>query len=348
MLIRGAISPHSEKQSPARRPLSVDRANSPHNLTRRWQAYSVVTAAGSTGTEALTRLATLRQHQQDGRRSPHKPLLVLLALGQLAVTGSSKLAWSDTATRLAALIKEFGPTSKTGRAQSAAYPFTRLRSDGVWQLDHDVPMDLITPLAAGQVVGQFEPSLEAVLRANRALVHAAARGLVESHFPATLAPDILAAVGLDPDTVLRAGDVLPDPSAETNARRRDPRWRAAVLQAWDRQCAFCGYDGQIAGATVGVDAAHVRWFAFDGPDGPDNGLALCALHHKLFDVGALGLEHALHIQVSATFTARATAGRALYDLHGTELQPRPGTTVPHPDHVTWHTQEVFKGQPLAA
>lgn len=31
--------------------------------------------------QTLDRLSALRQHQQDGRRSPHKPLLVLLALG---------------------------------------------------------------------------------------------------------------------------------------------------------------------------------------------------------------------------------------------------------------------------
>jgi hypothetical protein len=35
---------------------------------------------------------------------------------------------------------------------------------------------------------------------------------------------------------------------------------------------------------VGIEAAHVRWFAFDRPDALDNGLALCALDHKLFDL----------------------------------------------------------------
>jgi hypothetical protein len=28
--------------------------------------------------------------------------------------------------------------------------------------------------------------------------------------------------------------------------------------------AFCGFDGQVFGATLGIDAAHVRWFAFRG------------------------------------------------------------------------------------
>jgi predicted restriction endonuclease len=79
---------------------------------------------------------------------------------------------------------------------------------------------------------------------------------------------------------------LGDERAAAAQRRRSPAWRTAVLQAWDRQCAFCGYDGQLGGASAGLDAAHVRWFTFDGPDDLDNGLALCALHHKLFDLGA--------------------------------------------------------------
>jgi putative restriction endonuclease len=106
------------------------------------------------------------------------------------------------------------------------------------------------------------------------------------------------------------------------------------------------YDGQLAGASVGVEAAHVRWFAFGGPDSPDNGLALCVLHHKLFDLGVLGLDAALRILVSSTFTARTVAGRAVYELHGRGLSPRPGTPLPASRHVTWHTHEVFKGHPL--
>ena len=306
----------------------------------------MATGATRSTTGPLDRFASLRQHQRHGRRSPHKPLLVLLALGRLTATGSSALPWSEAESQLAELIAEFGPASKTSPAQSAAYPFTRLRSDGVWVLDHDVPMDRITDLNQRQVIGRFDPTLEARLRSNPGLIPAVARGLVESNFPTTVAVDVLAAVGLDPDTVLRAVDVIPDPAAEANARRRDPRWRALVLQAWDRQCAFCGYDGQIAGAPAGLEAAHVRWFAFDGPDSLDNGLALCVLHHKLFDLGLLGLDAALRLRVSTAFTARTTAGRALYDLHGAGLRPRPGTPLPDAEHVAWHAREVFKSQPL--
>jgi putative restriction endonuclease len=296
----------------------------------------------------LARLRALRQHSRGGQRSPHKPLLALLALGRLAASGSSELSWSEAESALADLIAEFGPLSRTGRAQSAAYPFTRLRSDGVWVLDQNVPMDLVGPLAAGHVTGRFEPSMEAALREGPELIRAAARDLVLSNFPETVAPDVLEAVGLDPGLIVEAADVLPGAAEVPTVRRRDPAWRSAVLLAWDRQCAFCGYDGQLAAASVGIDAAHVRWFAFGGPDALDNGLALCVLHHKLFDLGVLGLDQGLQVRVSAVFTARTEAGRAVYALHGRKLAPRPGTVVPAAPHVAWHVREVFKGEPLMA
>jgi len=92
----------------------------------------------------------------------------------------------------------------------------------------------------------------------------------------------------------------------------------------------------------------VRWFAFGGPDALDNGLALCVLHHKLFDLGVLGLDRELQVLVPAVFTARTDAGRAVYALHGRKLKPRPGTLAPAAAHVAWHAREVFKSEPLTA
>jgi putative restriction endonuclease len=301
-------------------------------------------AASELTTEApLQRLASLRQYQQDGRRAPHKPLLVLLALGRLASTGSSRIPWSVAETELAGLIAELGPPSKTAPAQSAAYPFTRLRRDNVWTLDRDVPDDNLKPLREG-VSGQLEATLEQALRREPAQIPSIARSLVDHHFPATVAGDVLLAVGFDPETEAGAG--LADP-AVAQQRKRDASWRAAILEAWDRQCAFCGFDGQAGGVPIGIEAAHVRWFALDGPDSMDNGMALCMLHHKLFDRGVLGLDGDLAIVVSQRFSARTPHGRAVYDLLGRPLSARPGTPLPAEPHVRWHREQVFQGLPLA-
>lgn len=243
----------------------------------------------------VDRLTAFRQYLHDGERVPHKPLLVLLALGRLDAEGSSAVPWSLAESQLADLIAEFGPATSTGRAQSAAYPFTRLRRDQVWRLDRPVADDRVPPLREQAVTGRLEPDLEAALREDPSLLYDVARRLVESQFPPTVAPDVLAGVGLDPDLVLGAyvGRVVD----LDERRRRSATWREQLLSAWDRQCAFCGYDGQLTGSPVGIEAAHVRWFNVGGPDTVDNGLALCSLHHKLFDRGVLGLSPGDAIQV---------------------------------------------------
>ena len=289
----------------------------------------------------VERLSALRQYQHKGKRVPHKPLLVLMALGRLAETGSSDLPWSDAEEVLADLIAEFGPATRTGRRQSAAYPFTRLRTDGVWKLSRDVPMDDVGPLDAAPITGRLESSLERAL-SRPGQIEEAARLLVDAQFPRTVAPDVLIAVGLDPDRVFASGSARA-PDAE---RRRSSSWPLAILEAWDRQCAFCGYDGQLGSSSVGLEAAHIRWFNLGGPDDLNNGMALCSLHHKLFDRGALGLDQEYRILVSTVYSARTEAAKRVYDLHCRPLRPRHGTALPAVEHGMWHGREVFRGQSL--
>jgi putative restriction endonuclease len=298
-----------------------------------------------TDDEVVDRLTSFRQYMHNGQRVPHKPLLVLLALGNLDREGTSAIPWSVAEQQLADLITEFGPPSRTSRPQSAAYPFTRLRSDGIWTLDSDVPDDNLGPLRAGDVTGRLGREIEDALRERPSLISTAARRLVEAQFPMTVAPDVLTAVGLDPDYTLGTTAAQP---ARSMQRRRSSAWVQAILDAWDRQCAFCGYDGQLGGAIVGIEAAHVRWFNLGGPDVADNGLALCALHHKLLDRGALGLSSDYRIQVSAAFSARTDTGKRVYELHDRPVGARPGTALPRPEFVAWHTTQVFKGLALSA
>ncbi len=226
---------------------------------------------------ALQRLLTLRQYQQNGLRAPHKPLLLMLALARLLSTGTSALTWLEARRELAALITEFGPTSKTTPVQSAAYPFTRLRSDGLWTLTPDVPMDRVKPLEEHAVVGRLEPALQAWLLAHPHVALQAVHELAGTNIAPTVAPDVLAAIGLDADTLQlpqldervgtdsipatlgapgRAGVLADDARRSPTERGRSAAWRREVLTAWDRSCAFCGFDGQLLHTPLGLEAAH--------------------------------------------------------------------------------------------
>jgi putative restriction endonuclease len=108
--------------------------------------------------------------------------------------------------------------------------------------------------------------------------------------------------------------------------------REAGPDPYEYQCAFCGYDGVIDTVPVGLEAAHVPWRAFDGPDDVDNGLSLCSLHHKLFDKGAFGIGDGNRILVSQHFVGRSpTARDHVTALAGRPLigpQPAPGPSWP--------------------
>ena len=51
-------------------------------------------------------MTTLRQWQQAGERAPHKPLLLLYAIGRWQRTGSSAVAFVDAKSDLTRLLVE--------------------------------------------------------------------------------------------------------------------------------------------------------------------------------------------------------------------------------------------------
>ena len=101
-------------------------------------------------------------------------------------------------------------------------------------------------------------------------------------------------------------------------------------------------------STVLLEAAHVRWWAFAGPDEVRNALALCELHHKLFDRGALGLGPGHEIRVSPAFSARSDVTKRLIDgLMGQRIRaPRNTEHTLASEFIAWHSAQVFLAQTL--
>ncbi|MEU6172897.1 phosphorothioated DNA-binding restriction endonuclease [Streptantibioticus parmotrematis] len=294
--------------------------------------------------EFMAALTTLRRAQVNGRRAPHKPLLLLWLLGRFCATGSSAVSYAEAEEPVSTLINEFGPvvTDPVRARQRAAMPFVHLERS-LWELSdrHGEPIGSDEPERGGRLRdrgahGRLRPPVERLL-ADSATLAAAVRLLLDQHFTPALEGPVCDAAGLDP-------------AASRTARRRRAAFTEEVLRAYAYACAFCGYDGALGRHPVGLEAAHVRWFSQDGPDEVDNGLALCALHHTLLDFGVLGLApNPLRVQVSELYVARGDAGRAVDDLHGRPVRPpRPGRPAIAPAHVLWHGRQVFRRPGAAA
>ncbi|MGW2096410.1 phosphorothioated DNA-binding restriction endonuclease [Streptomyces olivaceoviridis] len=291
----------------------------------------------------LERIAKLRQWTKGGTRAPHKPLLLLYALGRFQDDADGGLRYTAVEQDLQRLLAEYGPPHKT----TPAYPFHHLVSDGVWEVRTDrgpgSPGSGVRDLRETGATGRLAPELRAALRREPDLLGRIARLLLDLHFPPSLHGELCEAVGLD---------LEPTEAEQLSAvrRQRDRRMRELVLTAYEYRCAFCGYDGRIGAVPVGLEAAHVRWWAFGGPDETENGLCLCALHHKLFDKGVLGVGDDHRILVSQRFVGHSPAAREhVIALAGRPLiGPQPGSRPVAAAHRDWHARQVFHSEPRPA
>jgi putative restriction endonuclease len=299
--------------------------------------------------ELLARLAGLRQARVGQVRVPHKPLLLLWLFGQFAATGSSTARYEQAEGPVSQLINEFGPpvASQSAARQRAAMPFVHLERE-IWELrdasgseiSPDVPERRSWLLDRG-AVGRLRPPVERLL-ADPGTLAAAARLLLDLHFTPVLEDLICAAVDLDVPALDLAGSEQVLRTTHLRPRRRG--FAEEVLRAYAYQCAMCGFDGALGRYPVGIEAAHVRWHSQEGPDEVTNALALCALHHTLFDLGALGITEDRRICVSTLYVARNEAGRAVDALAGKPLLiPRPRQPTVDIVYISWHRRQVFKG-----
>jgi putative restriction endonuclease len=288
---------------------------------------------------------------------------VLLALGRLLRGESPLVEFAGIEDKLGKLLEEFGPS---GSEKTRHNPFWHLRTDGVWQLAGPAEITsrppgatpTITELRRGRVAGGFAEPVRLALARDPALAAEIARRILNAHFPESIRQDVATAVGLDLDAFASPPRGLPSGRglAPTNAdaenaatpeqaqRRRDPAFREKVLLAYEYRCCVCGHDLRMGGHAIGLEAAHIKWFQARGPDVVPNGLALCSLHHKIFDLGAFTVLPGNHQIVFSRHLMGGDDTKAkLLAHHGAGLiQPQGRECLPHPEFLAWHRAEVFK------
>ena len=298
------------------------------------------------GTDWENRVAHIRAWSRGGIRAPHKPLLLLYALGRLQRFGANTpVAYSEAEAPLDELLTDYGPP----RTTSPSYPFHHLTSDGVWVVTSDAgpgsPGSTKGVLRSSSATGELAPEFADALLADPSLLVRIARDLLEANFPDSLHADIAAQVGID---LMPMVDGTGQPA--TPRRRRSPEFRDQVLMAYELRCAMCGFDGRLGSESVGLEAAHVRWFNIGGPDTVANGLCLCALHHKLLDKGAIGITPEHTLAVSGRFVGVGPVAETfVLALGGRELaKPQAGLPSLDVDHIAWHTTQVFRPPARAA
>lgn len=273
------------------------------------------------------------------QRAPHKPLLILYALGQLQHKGSKFMRYEEVREPLANLLKEFGPHRQSYHPEE---PFVRLTKDGIWTLSSDIDsVHINNPwLLKHDISGGFNDEVYELFRNNPSLVHEVAKMVLSSHFPETIHEDILAAVGLDLDLAMY--DFEGRNSKGTKSR--DPKFRDKILRAYEYSCAVCGFNVRLGNNLVAVEAAHIKWHQAGGPDCEENGIALCAMHHKLFNLGVFTIADSKELLVAEEANGNNGFQDWLMRYHGQVVRsPIHPDYQPNQAYMNWHVREVFKG-----
>ena len=287
--------------------------------------------------DLLKRFRSIRIFAKGGKLAPHKPLLLLYALAQFKNEKIERIAFNDAESIVGPLIQTYGPFNST---TSVTYPYARLANDKseIWWIeehDKNASDDLsLTQARDRNLKAGFSDDVLRQFRDNPKLIDLVAINLLERHFPPSLRPDILDAVGLylgqdEIEAVIR--------------KKRNPRFRSIVLTAYYEQCAVCKCDIKMNGAAVALEAAHIQMHSAGGPDEVTNGLALCVIHHKLFDLGAMTVDKDMNVRVSERVVG--DWGRKLNDeFHERPIAlPRSTSMEPEPQYIRWHNEKIFKG-----
>lgn len=288
--------------------------------------------------DLLSHFQNINTWKSKGTRAPHKPLLMLLALGEIQRGNTGFIPYTSIEPKLKDLLLDFGPQRKTLYPN---FPFTKLANDNLWQFNKpellDTKQDYTSKfLREHDLQGKFPDAVTVQLQQNPDLLRSIVESILEQNFPQTLHQDILDAVGLDL-SITETGSIL------RTSKKRNPLFRERILKAYDYQCAVCGFGVRLKHKILALEAAHIMWHQAGGPDVEVNGMALCATHHKLFDLGAFTINPDMRMLVSDEINGTG-ANEWLLQHHGKSINsPQKKAFYPNPEFTTWHVNEVFKG-----
>lgn len=187
-------------------------------------------------------------------------------------------------------------------------------------------------------------------RAVRPLADADFSAIVGAGLASTLSADNLVRVGmppasLDPDTLALIEDVQLERRMEralASRLIRDAAFRRAVLDAYDDTCAATGLRMVNGGGRSEAQAAHIVPVAEGGPDIVQNGIALSATAHWLFDRHLISIAPDYSLLVSHNRVPAPL--RSLFHPQEQRIRlPADRRNWPHPALVARHRERFTSG-----
>ena len=291
---------------------------------------------------------------RNGRPARHKPLLFLLALGNL-LAGEDRLSpYESIEIRFNELFKKHGGLLKKLKPSEnpALYPFWHLFSDKLWAIPNRAKIPVggnkrprKATLIQLRAKGGFPDQVYDLLRSDLALLGAVADVVLKKYFTSDQHEQICKDVEIPFGTQRLAlgGQLI------------DWDFRREILPAYQYCCAICDFDLSardfdidIVNDFCGLEATHIKWHSHGGPDHISNGLALCLTHRRALDRGFLGLRKSrgsreIEVLVSRVIQENSSAFDRFVDLRNTRFRPLHNSKLePANKYMKWHYENIFR------
>lgn len=275
----------------------------------------------------------VRIFRSGDKYAPHKPLLLLLLLTQFYAERKQTWLYEEIRDKMIELLRQFSPYTDSYRPN---YPFFRLANDGLWQIRSKHTINIKkdyygVELNNMQAEGFFTEKINKALAEEYNRIPELIGAILVEFFPENIHDEILEMIGFSEYTIVKT------------RRKRDPTFRETVLRTYGYKCAICGLGARLGNNLVGLEAAHIKWVHWGGPDEIRNGLALCSIHHKLFDRGAFAFSKDHHLVASSHIHDGKQLEEILFKYEGRQIQlPLNPIEVPDTNYINWHWKNIFK------
>jgi putative restriction endonuclease len=238
----------------------------------------------------LKELDRIKLNRSGNVVSLHKPLLLLLTISETIRGHKNQFLYDDLESTLSLLLAKYGlKNSKNFRPQ---YPFINLAGNpAIWNctvrkltLKHpDAPSRKDLLGALGSFSTEFYQFISSKNNAITCIQY-----LLDSYWPEAYHAEILNELGL-----FEIGY-----TQNLAKKDRSRRFVEEVLDAYERKCAICNQSIRLGDTLVGIDACHLKPIQHFGDDSITNGIALCKIHHRAIDRGAISISNEMDLMIS--------------------------------------------------
>ncbi|MBX0330251.1 HNH endonuclease [Oscillochloris sp. ZM17-4] len=297
-------------------------------------------------------------------RAPYKPLLLMAVMDLIAQQVINANVIRLNADLMDAFDLYWVRVVGGDRESNPVMPFNHMRSEGFWHLVdasgeepdlHGVDRNEIFRRIKSHALGaRIDDELYQLLQTTESRDELR-RVLIETYFTPDARPTIVEVSHITTSSFAYSRDLLnrsrgrftlqdaPTDADTYVAEARSAGFRRVVASAYNHTCAMCHVRIVTPEGRTAIAAAHIVPWSHSHNDDPRNGMALCGLHHWVFDQGLIAVTPAYTLQVSPILRLDAQRAEAILALDGREIvMPRERALWPARAALRWHMSSIYR------